>query len=62
MCTDPLATIQDLIELIEAIERRSPQLQRNGEAAIVDTARRLGIQARARIRELEVLARGAVKQ
>ena len=61
MSTDPLATIQDLIELIEAIERRSPQLQRSGEAAIVDAATRLGIQARARITELEMLNRGAVK-
>ncbi len=58
MSTDPLATIQDLAELIEAIDRRSPQLQRSGEASIVDAATRLRIQARARITELEELTRG----
>jgi len=61
MSTHPLATIQDLTELIEAIERRSPQLQRSGEAAIIDAATRLRIQARARITELEMLARGALR-
>jgi hypothetical protein len=59
MSQDPLATIQDLAELIEAIDRRSPQLQRSGEAAIVDAATRLRIQARARITELEVMNRGS---
>jgi hypothetical protein len=58
MSTEPRATIQDLAELIEAIDRRSPQLQRCGEASIVDAATRLRIQAQARITELEVLARG----
>lgn len=61
MSTDPLATIQELAELIEAIDRRSPQLQRSGEALIVDAATRLRVQARARITELEVLTRAAVK-
>jgi hypothetical protein len=58
MSRDPLATIKDLAELIEAIDRRSLQLQRSGEAAIVDAATRLRIQARARIIELEVMTRG----
>lgn len=61
MSADPLATIQDLTELIEAIEKRAPQLQRRGEAAIIDAATRLRIQARARITELEMLARGALR-
>lgn len=61
MSADPLATIQDLAELIEAIERRSPQLQRSGEAAIVEAATRLRIQARARITELEMPVRGALR-
>lgn len=58
MSRDPLATIKDLADLIEAIDRRSLQLQRSGEAAIVDAATRLRIQARARIIELEVMTRG----
>jgi hypothetical protein len=62
MSTDPLATIQDLAELIEAIDRRSPQVQRSGEASIVDAATRLRIQARARITELEELTRGPLTQ
>jgi hypothetical protein len=61
MSADPLATIQDLTELIEAIERRAPQLQRSGEEAIIDAATRLRIQARARITELEMLARAALR-
>ena len=50
---DPLETIRDLIELIEAIDRRAPQLERSGEAAIATAAVRLRSQARARIAELE---------
>ena len=56
---DPLETIRDLIELIEAIDRRAPQLQRGGEAAIADAAVRLRIQAQARIAELEEIGAGA---
>lgn len=58
MSRDPLAIAQDLAELIEAIDRRSPQLQRSGEAAIVEAATRLRIQAQARISELAEMSRG----
>ena len=50
---DPRAIIQDLTELIDAIDRRAPQLQRCGEAAIVSAAEALRIRAQARIAELE---------
>lgn len=50
---DPLETIRDLIELVEAIDRRAPQLERSGEAAIATAAVRLRSQARERIAELE---------
>ena len=58
MTRDDLAVIRDLTELVAAIDRRSPQLERSGEAAIVDAARELRVQARARIAELEARARG----
>ena len=54
MNRDPRAIVQDLTELIEAIDRRSPQLQRSGEAAIVEAATRLRLQAQVRISELTV--------
>ena len=60
MNRDPLAIVQDLAELIEAIDRRAPQLQRRGEAAIVEAATRLRSQAQARISELAVISRGSV--
>ena len=60
MNQDPHAISQDLAELIEAIDRRAPQLQRGGEAAIVDAARRLRVQAGARIVELEDMTRGGL--
>ena len=56
---DPLETIRDLIELIEAIDRRAPQLERSGEAAIATAAVRLRMQARARIAELEEIKAAA---
>ena len=59
MNSDPLAIIQELAELIEAIDRRAPQLQRSGEAEIVAAATRLRIQAQARISELSVISRGS---
>ena len=58
MNRDPLAIVQDLAELIDAIDRRSPQLQRSGEADIVAAAARLRIQAQARISELALISRG----
>lgn len=56
---DALTVIQDLTELIQAIDRRSPQLQRNGESAVVDVAMQLRTQALARIEELEAERRSA---
>ena len=55
---DLRAIVQELAELIEAIDRRAPQLQRSGEAAIVETATRLRLQAQARILELAEISRG----
>jgi hypothetical protein len=55
---DTPAIIQDLSELIEAIDRRSPQLQRSGEAAILHAAQVLRVQAAARLAELEAARRG----
>ena len=49
----PRAIIQDLNDLIDAIDRRLPQVQRAGEAAVANAAMRLRIEARARIAELE---------
>jgi hypothetical protein len=56
---DPLATIRDLMELIDAIDRRAPQLQRTGEAEIATTALRLRDRAAARIVELERISAAA---
>jgi hypothetical protein len=58
MNRDPRAIVQDLTELIEAIDRRSPQLQRSGEAAIVEAATRLRLEAQVRISELTVRNQG----
>jgi hypothetical protein len=52
MNPDPLEVVRDLTELIEAIDRRSAQLQRSGESEIAAAAARLRIQAQARISEL----------
>ncbi len=53
MTLDYVETIRDLTELIEAIDRRAPQLQRSGEAAIAAAALRLREQARARLAEFD---------
>lgn len=55
---DSLAIIQDLTELIEAIDRRAPQLERSGESSIANAAARLRSEARARIIELEAINDG----
>ena len=52
MTANALAIVKDLAELIEAIDRRAPQLQRSGESAIVEAAARLRDQAQARISQL----------
>ena len=53
MQRDALAIIDDLTELIDAIDRRSPHLQRRGEGEIVEMAMDLRAQAYARIAELK---------
>ena len=50
---DIKATVNQLVELIEAIDRRLPQVERSGESAIANAALRLRIEAQKRIAELE---------
>jgi uncharacterized coiled-coil protein SlyX len=47
------ATMHQLTELIAAIDRRLPQVQRSGESAIANAATRLRDEAEKRIGELE---------
>lgn len=58
-------TMLQLVELIAAIDRRLPQVQRSGESAIANAAARLRMEAAKRIAEIELeLARrtaGAVR-
>ena len=51
---DLKATLVQLSELIEAIDRRLPQVQRTGENAIAKAAMRLRIEASKRISEIEL--------
>ena len=51
-------TIVQLVELIAAIERRLPQVERSGEAAIANAAMHLRIEATKRIVELEAEVAG----
>ena len=55
--TRPLANLSDVVkelqELITAIDRRLPQVQRSGEAAIANAAVRLRMEAERRINEIE---------
>ena len=46
-------TVVQLNDLIRALDRRLPQVQRSGESAIADAAVRLRLEARKRIDELE---------
>ena len=46
-------TMTQLSDLIVALDRRLPQMQRMGEAAIVNAAARLRRDAVARLREIE---------
>ncbi len=52
------ATIVQLVELIAAIDRRLPQVQRAGEAAIANAAMHLKTEATKRIAELEAEVAG----
>ena len=47
-------TVGQLNELITAIDRRLPQVQRAGEAVIANAAVRLRIEAEKRIAEIEI--------
>ena len=51
-------TIVELVELIAAIDRRLPQVERAGEAAIANAAMRLRTEATKRIVELEAEVAG----
>ena len=55
---DKKATMHQLLELIEAIDRRLPQVQRSGESAIANAAMRLRIEAQKRITQLELEVAG----
>ena len=51
--TRRMRTIRDLSELIDALDRRLPQVERSGEASIARAAARLKDEAIKRIAELE---------
>ena len=51
---DLKSTMLQLAELIVAIDRRLPQVQRAGEGAIANAATRLRMEAARRIGEIEV--------
>jgi hypothetical protein len=59
---DAKETLRELKELIDAIDRRLPQVERAGECAIANAALHLRIQAQKRIDELalEVAGRESV--
>jgi len=46
-------TLHDLRELIAALDRRVPQVERGGEASIARTAAKLRDEASARVADLE---------
>jgi hypothetical protein len=52
--TDLRATMQTLVELIAAIDKRLPQVERSGESAIANAAMALRDEALMRIGEIEV--------
>jgi hypothetical protein len=53
MAVNPTAVIRDLRELIEALDRRVPHIERAGEASIARDAAALKARALKRIEELE---------
>jgi hypothetical protein len=57
MTTQPAAFLADVVaqlqELIDAIDRRLPQVQRAGEATIANAAVRLRLEAVKRLSEIE---------
>jgi len=56
---DDVQTLELLRELIAALDRRLPQIERAGEAAIADEAAQLKARAAERIAELQKLAHEA---
>ncbi len=52
--TDLRTTMQTLVELIAAIDKRLPQVERSGESAIANAAMALRDEALRRIGEIEV--------
>ena len=53
MAMIPAAVVRELLELVAALDRRVPQVQRAGEAAIARDAAALRARALQRIEELE---------
>ncbi len=53
------SAVRELLELVEALDRRVPQVQRTGEAELARDAAMLRARALKRIEELERAARGA---
>jgi len=53
MAMTPSSAVRELMELVEALDRRVPQVQRAGEAAIARDAAALKVRALKRIEELE---------
>jgi hypothetical protein len=51
--TQRTRTIRDLSELIAALDRRVPQVERSGEASIARAAAKLRDEARKRVDDLE---------
>jgi hypothetical protein len=51
--TPATRTVRDLEELIAALDRRLPRVERDGEASIARAAAKLRNAARARVAELE---------
>ena len=56
--TDLRSTMRTLVELIEAIDKRLPQVERSGESAIANAALALRTEALTRIGEIEVEVAG----
>jgi hypothetical protein len=53
MAMTPAEVVRELLELIAALDRRVPQVQRAGEASIARDAAALKAQALKRIEEIE---------
>ena len=56
--TELRTTMDQLVELVSAIDRRLPQVQRAGEGAIANAAMRLRIEAHKRIDQIKLEVAG----